>query len=179
MIPHKSFVILFIFGILFTSCESTKRKNLSETTKYFLIRHAEKDRTDAAERDPILTEIGFQRAKLWAHYFDSIPLNKIYSTNYARTLQTVEVLSKRLEESIILYEPETLLDSTFLYSTKGQHILICGHSNTTPMLVNKLIGHETYPEMDDSDNSSLYVVTIEGTRKKVEIRKVNLPTKSP
>lgn len=67
------------------------------------------------------------------------------------------------------------MDDEFLWYTKGNRVLIVGHSNTTPMLVNQLLGEERFPDMDDSDNSSLYVVTFQGDEKHVEVRKVDLP----
>ena len=47
-------------------------------------------------------------------------------------------------------------------------MLIAGHSNTTPQLVNQLIGEDRFEDMDDSDNSTLFKVTIDGPDKKVE-----------
>ena len=43
---------------------------------------------------------------------------------------------------------------------EGKNVLVVGHSNTTPMLVNKMIDLEKYDQMDDSDNSSLFIVRI-------------------
>ncbi|MBT8290569.1 MAG: histidine phosphatase family protein, partial [Muriicola sp.] len=40
----------------------------------------------------------------------------------------------------------------------GNNVLVVGHSNTTPDFVNKMIGEEKYPPMDDSDNGSLFIV---------------------
>ena len=52
-------------------------------------------------------------------------------------------------------------------------MLIVGHSNTIPQLVNKLIGEEKFEDMDDSDNSTLFKVTISGNDKKVETNTVD------
>lgn len=74
-------LFLFIF-IVFNSCTS------DETTTYYLIRHAEKDRTDTSNKNPNLNLEGLERAKKWASYFKNIELDAVYSTNYNRTQQT-------------------------------------------------------------------------------------------
>ena len=172
---QKSLIILFCSVLFFNSCKSKQYKEETATTTFYLIRHAEKDRSDASNKNPELTSIGLNRAGLWASYFDSIPLDKIYSTDYSRTLQTVENLSEKIQIPIKLYDPNNLINDSFMETSKGLSILICGHSNTTPILVNQLIGKESYTQMDDSDNSSLYIVRMEGETISVEIRNVSLP----
>ena len=53
--------------------------------------------------------------------------------------------------------------------TQGKTVLVVGHSNTTPQFVNKIIGEEKYPNMDDTDNGSLYIVTVVGNKAKVQV----------
>lgn len=48
----------------------------------------------------------------------------------------------------------------FIANTAGQEVLIVGHSNTTPMLANALLGQEKYKAMDDNNNAGLYIITI-------------------
>ena len=48
----------------------------------------------------------------------------------------------------------------FLESIKGQTVLIVGHSNTTPMFVNAIIGEDKYKQIDDNINGNLYIVMI-------------------
>ena len=45
-------------------------------------------------------------------------------------------------------------------TNQGKNVLIVGHSNTTPNLVNELLGKEKYPQIEDNNNGNLYVVTI-------------------
>jgi hypothetical protein len=72
------------------------------------------------------------------------------------------------------YSPNDFIDEDFMLISKGHKVLIVGHSNTTPMIANKLLGEDKYNDMDDNDNSSLYVVKVNGKAKKSEIRKVEL-----
>ena len=174
----RSLILSCFVIISILSCKDEKKEEVIQdveiVTTYYLIRHAEKDRSDSTNVDPTLTERGLERAKLWARYFDSIPLDKIYSTNYVRTQQTAKDVSEKKSLPIESYEPKSLITDNFKEATKGNHILIVGHSNTTPMLVNKILGTNTYEDIPDDDNSRLYVVTIEGDNKKCEIRKVEL-----
>lgn len=168
-------VVLFLSN----ACKNPEYKSPSEkgeiTTTYYLIRHAEKDRSDTTNTNPPLAPEGLLRANLWAHYFDTIALDQIYSTNYIRTQETVRPLALNKSISVKYYEPKVLVNQEFLTKTLGQKILISGHSNTTPGVVNSLIGKEQYPDMDDYDNSSLYVVTLRDSIPSVVIRTVALP----
>lgn len=65
--------------------EKYKKEN---TTTYYLIRHAEKDQSDKSNRNPHLTDEGLKRAENWSKILANVKFDKIYSTNYYRTLET-------------------------------------------------------------------------------------------
>lgn len=174
----RTIILICSVFVSMLSCKEVKKEKVAleaeEVTTYYLIRHAEKDRSDSTNTNPALTEKGLERAKHWAHYFDSIPLNEIYSTDYKRTQQTAIYVATKKNLATESYEPNNLLTEDFKLITKGHKVLIVGHSNTTPMLVNQLLESDTYEDIPDDDNSRLYVVTIQGEIKKSEIRKVAL-----
>lgn len=164
----KKYFLLFVLAISFlSSCTS------NETTTYYLIRHSEKDRTDKTNRNPHLNFEGEKRAQKWANYFENIDLDAVYSTNYNRTIQTATPTAKSKGLEITYYNPGKMYDSIFQIETKGKTVLIVGHSNTTPVFANKILGEEKYQNMDDNDNASLYTVTISGDKKDSKIEKVN------
>ncbi len=164
----KKFFFLLIFAFSFLSaCKS------DNTTTYYLIRHAEKDRTDKTNRNPDLNSKGLERAKKWAKYFKNIDLDAVYSTKYNRTMQTATPTAESKNLEIINYNPRKMYDSIFQINTKGKTVLVVGHSNTTPVFANKIIGEKKYENMDDHDNASLYIVTISGDKKISKIEKVN------
>jgi len=176
----KKPILLIILLIFFIACGqgSSKKKSSksyadTELTTYYLIRHAEKDRSDSSNKNPGLTEAGMERARNWASFFDSIPLDQIYSTDYHRTQQTASFTASNQNVMVETYDPKELNSDDFKALTLGQTVLIVGHSNTTPMFVNKIIGKETYPWMDDKDNASLYKVTIQNEQAKVVVMKVD------
>lgn len=163
----KQFLFLFIFTFtILTSCTS------DETTTYYLIRHAEKDRTDKTNRNPNLNDKGLERAQKWAEYFDLIDLDAVYSTNYNRTMQTAKPTADSKYLKIVNYDPRKMYDSIFQKNTKGKTVLVVGHSNTTPVFANKILGKKKYKWMKDDDNSSLYIVTISKTKKVSKVEKV-------
>ncbi|KGL63593.1 SixA phosphatase family protein [Polaribacter sp. Hel1_85] len=164
----KKYLFLFVFAFcVLSACTS------DETTTYYLIRHAEKDRTDKTNRNPNLNEKGLERARKWAAYFKNIDLDAVYSTNYNRTQQTAKPTAESKKLEINSYDPRNMYDSIFKNNTKGKTVLVVGHSNTTPAFVNKILNKKDYPDMDDHDNASLYIVTISGEKTTSKIEKVN------
>lgn len=159
-------ILLLVVLVSLISCSQ------EETTTYYLIRHAEKDRTDATNRNPNLTEKGLERAKKWANYFKDINFDAVYATNYHRTIQTATPTAESKQLEIQSYDPEKMYDVVFKSATQGKKVLVVGHSNTTPVFVNKIIGKNKYQSMDDKDNASLYIVTITGDKKSTRIVKI-------
>ena len=163
----KKFLLLFVFAFTFiTACSS------DETTTYYLIRHAEKDRTDKTNKNPDLNRVGLERAIKWANRFKNVPFDAIYSTNYNRTIQTAKQTADSKSLKIIKYNPSKMYDSIFQQETKGKTVLIVGHSNTTPAFVNKILGEKKYEDIDDNNNANLYIVTISGDKKTSVVEKV-------
>lgn len=178
----KRYLLILIFLPLFTFCKQTKdekanteietaasEKTTKQSATYYLIRHAEKDRTDPNNDDPNLNIDGLKRAKRWAAYFETYQMDQIYTTKYIRNKQTISMVAQQKALKPILYDPHNVNIDEFLKDTNGKNVLIVGHSNTVPKMVNALIGKEEYKDMDDADNATLYKVTINGKTKIAEI----------
>ena len=127
---------------------------------FYLIRHTEKIRVDSAESNPDLNEKGLIRAERWKNYFLDKDVTKIYSTNYKRTYNTVKPLASEKNIEIFFYSPSDIEYDEFIKSNIGDTTLVVGHSNTIPGFVNELIDYEYYQQIDDFNNSNLYVVSI-------------------
>ena len=145
----------------------------SEITTYYLIRHAEKDRSDASNKNPNLKEEGKQRAANWAKVFEKVSFDIIYSTNYNRTFQTAAPTAMAQGVEVKAYNPRDLYNEDFQEETSGKTVLVVGHSNTTPAFVNAILGEKKYDNMDDSDNGSLFIVTVAGDSKTVQVLTIN------
>lgn len=178
----KHLIILLTLLPLLTFCGQQKEKEEENKTAetlneihpanysatYYLIRHAEKVRTDPNDKDPTLNIEGMMRAKRWAAYFEPVKIDEIYITKYIRTKQTISFIAQQKQVSPKRYDPNTIYSDEFLKQTNGKTILIVGHSNTIPQLVNQLIGKEKYTDMDDNDNSTLFKVTLTESGKQLE-----------
>ncbi|MGB6268734.1 MAG: phosphoglycerate mutase family protein [Olleya sp.] len=154
----KLTVFFLLFCFVFSA--DAQQDETNQTTTYYFIRHAEKDQSDATNKNPDLNRKGKRRTRKWKRYFKRKNIDAIYSTNYKRTLATAfpTAINKRLP--VILYNPRHTDFETFKKETKGQSVLIVGHSNTTPSFVNAIIGQEKYQDIDEKLNSKLFIVTI-------------------
>ncbi len=129
-------------------------------TNFYLIRHAEKVRSDKTDSNPDLNEKGLLRAHNWKNYFSNKNISKIYSTNYKRTLNTIKPLALENGLEALIYSASDIEYNDFIKSNIGETILIVGHSNTIPGFVNKLINDNYYDQIEDTNNSNLYIVSI-------------------
>ena len=132
----------------------------NDCSTFYLIRHAEKVRTNKSDRDPALNEKGIIRALNWKEYFMDKDISKIYSTNYKRTLETVKPIEEAIGLTSILYSASSIDYKNFISSNKNEIVLVVGHSNTIPDFVNELINDKVYTQIDDLNNSNLYIVNL-------------------
>ena len=131
-----------------------------EVTTYYFIRHAEKLRVDKTDRNPNLNSKGLKRAESWKEIFSNISFDAIYSTDYTRTRLTAKPTADSKKLPILIYNPRDMYSKTFQNQTKGKTILVVGHSNTTNVFANKVLGFDKYEEIKDNNNSNLYIVTL-------------------
>lgn len=143
-----------------TSCESTKTNSNDKALAYF-VRHAEK--ADDGSKDPPLTDAGRTRARKLADMLEDKNIKSIYSTEFDRTKSTAKDLADRLNLAIQIYNPS---DTNFLSIIRDDlsrgSLLVVGHSNTTPALVNKMIEEEKYEKIEESDYGNIYLVEKKG-----------------
>jgi len=124
----------------------------------YLVRHAEKE---LDVKNPPLSRAGVSRSIELMHYLANVPLDAIYSTDYRRTLETAEPISTLFRMNIEHYDPSDL--PAFANELKAQFgvILVVGHSNTTPQLV-ELLGGDSVSEINEaSEYDRLYHVIFE------------------
>jgi phosphohistidine phosphatase SixA len=129
-----------------------------DITTFILVRHAEK--ASSSEKDPKLTEKGVKRSQQLATFLSEVQVDAIYSTDFIRTRNTVKPLADDFGLDINPYEPKNLESfiRKLIKNHNGQTVVISGHSNTTPQLVNILLGEERYASFDDSEYDWIFVV---------------------
>lgn len=142
----------------------TDTLNLSQflqdsVTTFLLVRHAEKESTGT---DPNLTTDGQARAEELQRVLKNIPLSAVYSSNYKRTQQTAAPAAADQGLSVQVYDPlvyAPLVDDV-LQNHRGNAVLIVGHSNTVPKLLDFLTGVSGSPDIPDSQFDNLYIVSV-------------------
>ncbi|MDG1508175.1 MAG: phosphoglycerate mutase family protein [Flavobacteriaceae bacterium] len=161
--------LVLAFSVLFISLNSYSQ----EITTYYFIRHAEKLRIDKTDKNPNLNYNGFKRAEAWKEVFSTISFDAVYSTDYTRTKLTAKPTADSKNLPILLYWPDNMYSEAFQNNTKGKTVLVVGHSNTTNVFANKVLGEEKYDEINDSNNSNLYIVTVIDGKPSAILLKIN------
>tara|TARA_R110002167_G_scaffold91083_16_gene245024 strand:+ start:5018 stop:5569 length:552 start_codon:yes stop_codon:yes gene_type:complete len=163
MKPINLFLLCLLY-IGFTGCKDDKKNEdiPMETgiSTYYFIRHAEKDRTDSENVDPELSQEGLGRAMHWAVILKDVKFDAIYSTDFRRTSMTAAPTSIKQNIDVEYYDPKNIDIDQFKRDNLNKTVLVVGHSNTTPEFVNNIIGMDTYTEIDDNDNGSLFLVQV-------------------
>lgn len=119
----------------------------------YLVRHAEK-KLDV--KNPSLTAAGQERSIELMRTLADIPLDKIYSSDYRRTIETAEPTAAFFGLDIEHYDPRALPNFSDQLKAQFGVILVVGHSNTTPQLV-ELLGGDSISEIDEaSEYDRLY-----------------------
>ena len=150
----KKIILICTFLFISSSCYS------QEVTTYYLIRHAEKLRIDITDKNPKLNYEGVKRADAWKEVFTNVKLDAVYSTDYNRTKLTAKPTANSKNLPIFLYDPKDMYSESFQHKTKGKAVLVVGHSNTTHIFANKVLGRDEYNQINDNNNSNLYIVSV-------------------
>lgn len=151
----------FVFclqALLLIALTTTQQSLAQEQLKLFLVRHAEK--VDQSQ-ESALTELGEQRARAIAEILEAEPLNYIYSTPFNRTILTAKPAADFHQLTVAEYDGNTLQEFAEQLRQLVGIALVVGHSNTTPILVNHLVGTD-FLSLDESIYDRVYVVTIDG-----------------
>ena len=150
-------VIAVLVGL---AAESRAQVAPAASTTIILVRHAEKAAEPAA--DPPLTTLGVARAQALAELVKDAGIGAVVSTQFVRTRttgapvaaahgMTPEVLDARLS-------PAATRDS-ILAKHRGQVVLLVGHSNTVPALI-EAFGAPRPAEICDAGYDNAFVVTV-------------------
>ena len=132
----------------------------------YVLRHLERD----AGKDPSLNAAGMRNAQILAAWFRRSPPKLIYVTSFKRAQETVLPLARRLGITPLIYDPakpELMLAQ--VKARKGP-VLIVGHSNTAPKIVEAL-GGPAGPDLADTDYGRIWIVR-DG---KIAIAELNKP----
>lgn len=155
----------------------------AQQTIYF-IRHADKDTSVQAAgsafmlaSNPPLSAKGKTQANYWKSYFDSIPLKAAYTTNFDRTIKTLEPTALAKNITALLYNAKDAKGfGEILVAGGASHVLVVGHSNSSPTLASFLASvNPPLPAMPETVFNTLFVVHNYPAKPYIEVRNVSLP----
>jgi len=126
-----------------------------------LVRHAETEFPADAEdpRNPFLHEVGLAQAARLAEMLAPAGLDHVFSTEYRRTWSTATPTAHAVGLEVEAYDPRDLESFAGQLRTMTGRILVVGHSNTTPMLVEALGGDPGEPIDERVEFNRLYTLT--------------------
>ncbi|NMH65445.1 histidine phosphatase family protein [Shewanella salipaludis] len=141
-----------------------------------LVRHAEKREPDSADtrlseaqiealrRDPPLSTAGYARAQALPGALAQFPLSRLIATQYLRTRETLAPIAAERQlgvEIIAANAPIAEHIAQLVQAAKAAegNVLIAGHSNTLPLLVQALGGPKIAP-IAETDYGQLFILTL-------------------
>ena len=143
-----------------------------------VVRHAEKA-TDHPT-DPNLSEAGFKRAQELVNVAAAAEVSAIYTTQYKRTQQTAQPLAERLNLAPVKMEITrentagfpAALAKELRAKHLGRTVLVVGHSNTVPQIVEALGGPRppAIDEANEFDRLMIVIVPKKGKTRVIQAR---------
>lgn len=124
----------------------------------YLARHAETVGGDGDDR--FLGDAGRARAEALADMLEDAGIQRVFSTDYRRTRETAAPIADRLGLEVEPYDPRDLPGFAEELLSLGQVVLVVGHSNTTPELVEHLGGVPGAPIDEPTEHDRLYRVEL-------------------
>jgi len=124
-----------------------------------LVRHAE--RGSAMTSDVPISPAGEERARALAQVLKNAGIQRIYVTALLRTQQTAAPIAARLHLQPIVIAPDDTdaLLSQLRALKEDETALVVGHSNTVPLIVERLGGGKVTPIADAEYDRLIVVVT--------------------
>ncbi|BFG69473.1 phosphoglycerate mutase family protein [Sediminibacterium sp. KACHI17] len=168
----KQIITRFLVALLLLTAVETD----AQTSTFILMRHAEKDTTAQGstmmQADPPLSADGVKRAARIPDVLKAFQPDAIYSTNFTRTKSTVTPLASKSGKEIQIYDHRNLRGfAEELLKMQGKTVVVAGHSNSTPMLVNLLLKENKYPNLDESVYDTYWIVTVTDGKAEAKIMK--------
>jgi len=148
-----------ILSMLFLMATLTSATAQQPITTVILMRHGEKvnDGTD----DPGLTPQGLERATRLAELLKNTTVDAIYSSPFQRTQDTIAPLAQAKGLAVQTYDPKKpeAIDA-IVKKHAGRTIVVCGHSNTTPRMANRLLGKTQFKDFEETEFGNLLVIDV-------------------
>ena len=160
--------VLVFISVIFLFFQTVK----AQTTEIWVVRHAEKDKSDPQEKNPDLSETGRMRAGDLATYLKKEKIDVAFTTPYKRTRQTLDSL---IIPKVINYTDIKSLVDTVKTNYAGKKIIIAGHSNTVLEIIEAFGGKRPREELTDDDYDFIFRLSVKGDKAKVKTDQYGVP----
>lgn len=158
------------------------------TVTVLMVRHAEKAKLPPD--NPPLTQAGRERARALAQTASVAGVSAVYASQLQRTQQTVQPTADLLGLTVEVVEKEDVKKLARLIRDKhqGETVLVAGHSNTVPRIIEALGGRSLCPKpfpfykdgtchLSEDQFDNLFIVTVPKSGKSTALRlKYGAPT---
>jgi phosphohistidine phosphatase SixA len=151
-----------VFGMIVVLAFAVWLVLSASTTLVMVVRHAEA--VAGAGEDPLLSADGEARAQRLAALMTTaqgFAPDGIVVSGLRRTQETARPLAAALGVPVVVVEesdPRAVAERA-LAEFQGQRVLIIGHSNTVPAIVQRL-SREAVPAMSETEFGTLYAVAV-------------------
>jgi phosphohistidine phosphatase SixA len=144
----------------------------AQTTEIWIVRHAEKDKTNPEDKDPNLSDEGKIRAGDLATFLQKTNFDVAFSTPYKRTHQTLDSL---IIPKVINYnDPKSLVDSV-KKNYAGKKVIIAGHSNTLLEIIEAFGAKRPMEMLTEDDYDYIFHLTLKDEKAKVKMDQFGRP----
>lgn len=133
---------------------------------YYVMRHLE---TPRGVTDPDLTAQGSANARLLPAWFENDPPTAIFVSRLKRAQQTAAPLAQALGLTPQIYDPADTPALVQSVRAAGGTVLIVGHSNTVPDIVEQLGGTRPAPIAETEFGDIWHVTGINGATLKLSL----------
>ena len=142
MKPHTLFKLWLVILLFCTAaCQGNSGEGALEAsagntgttpTVIYVVRHAEKDTSDAKNEDPALTPVGEARAEALRALLEGQEVDALFTTKYIRNKNTLKPLAAAKQLEMQEYEAHDFsnLKQQILQHHQGETVVVVGHSNT-------------------------------------------------
>ena len=160
---YRSLCIGLLWPLLV--CPGLTAEELAAGTTVVVVRHAEKATLPA--EDPVLTEIGMQRAGIFATMLDSASVKAIYTTQFARNRQTAMPVAQRqgISPTVLpitsgkVPEYAQALQRDIALNHPGTTVVVVAHSNTIDDIILALGGPDI-GDLSEDDYNRIFILSV-------------------
>lgn len=150
-----------IVTLFMTAASLASSMAFAVPTTLILSRHAEK----GSGENPELTKEGKDRAKALTKLKHLYTIAQVYSTSAKRTVATAEPIAKEMNLKVnTAFSGKQFKEmlSDISKNHAGKTVMVVGHSDTVPDILNHLTKSDLYKEIDITDYSNLFIIQFDG-----------------